>query len=98
MVWKSASLIPREAWSRYLEGSKDLIGDWKDLKCGNYNKVTKKCGGVRPSVLALTRVNLGSGYLSPLFTRLRHMPGSAVAARIRSGCPVNEAARCGLAA
>ena len=27
-----------------LEGSKDLIADWKTLKCGNYNTVTKKCG------------------------------------------------------
>jgi urea transport system substrate-binding protein len=27
------------------EGSKDLVADWVTLKCGNYNKVTKKCGG-----------------------------------------------------
>jgi urea transport system substrate-binding protein len=33
------------AWSPYLEGSKDLFADWVTLKCGNYNKVTKKCGG-----------------------------------------------------
>jgi urea transport system substrate-binding protein len=26
------------------EGSKDLVADWVTLKCGNYNKVTKKCG------------------------------------------------------
>ena len=26
-------------------GSKDLDADWVSLKCGNYNKVTKKCGG-----------------------------------------------------
>ena len=45
VVWKSATLIPGEAWSRYLEGSKDLIADWKVLKCGNYNSITKKCGG-----------------------------------------------------
>ena len=29
----------------YLPGSKDLDADWVTLKCGNYNTVTKKCGG-----------------------------------------------------
>jgi urea transport system substrate-binding protein len=38
-------LVPGAAWSPYLEGSKDLVADWVTLKCGNYNKVTKKCGG-----------------------------------------------------
>ncbi len=38
-------LVPGAAWSPYLEGSKDLEADWVKLKCGNYNKVTKKCGG-----------------------------------------------------
>jgi urea transport system substrate-binding protein len=37
--------VPGAAWSSYLEGSKDLVADWVTLKCGNYNKVTKKCGG-----------------------------------------------------
>ncbi|MFN3348857.1 urea ABC transporter substrate-binding protein [Pseudorhodoplanes sp.] len=45
IVWKTDGLIPGEAWSPHLEGSKDLIADWVNLKCGNYNKVTKKCGG-----------------------------------------------------
>jgi urea transport system substrate-binding protein len=44
VVWKTDSLVPGEAWSKYLEGSKDLVADWKTLKCGNYNTVTKKCG------------------------------------------------------
>ncbi len=44
VVWKTDGLVPGAAWSEHLEGSKDLIADWKDLKCGNYNKVTKKCG------------------------------------------------------
>ena len=41
----------RRAWCRatpgptYLPGSKDLEADWVTLKCGNYNTVTKKCGG-----------------------------------------------------
>ena len=44
VVWKSSGLVPGDAWSPYLEGSKDLIADWVTLKCGNYNKITKKCG------------------------------------------------------
>jgi urea transport system substrate-binding protein len=45
VVWKTEGLVAGEAWSPHLEGSKDLVADWVDLKCGNYNKVTKKCGG-----------------------------------------------------
>jgi urea transport system substrate-binding protein len=45
VVWNTPDLVPGAAWSPYLEGSKDLIADWVTLKCGNYNKVTKKCGG-----------------------------------------------------
>jgi urea transport system substrate-binding protein len=45
VVWKTPGLVPGAAWSPYLEGSKDLIADWVKLKCGNYNKVTNKCGG-----------------------------------------------------
>jgi len=44
VVWKTSGLVPGDAWSTHLPGSKDLIADWKTLKCGNYNKVTKKCG------------------------------------------------------
>jgi len=45
VVWKTKGLVPGAAWSAYLPGSKDLEADWVSLKCGNYNKVTKKCGG-----------------------------------------------------
>jgi urea transport system substrate-binding protein len=45
VVWKTEGLVPGAAWSPYLEGSKDLVADWVTLKCGNYNKVTQKCGG-----------------------------------------------------
>jgi urea transport system substrate-binding protein len=45
VVWKTPDLVPGDAWSKHLPGSKDLIADWKNLKCGNYNTVTKKCGG-----------------------------------------------------
>src|SRR5215471_14660137 len=44
VVWKTPGLVSGDAWSKYLPESKDLIGDWKDKKCGNYNTVTKKCG------------------------------------------------------
>jgi urea transport system substrate-binding protein len=44
VVWKTDGLVAGDAWSKFLPGSKDLIGDWKTLKCGNYNTVTKKCG------------------------------------------------------
>jgi urea transport system substrate-binding protein len=43
-VSQTDALVPGDAWSKFLDGSKDLIADWKTLKCGNYNTVTKKCG------------------------------------------------------
>ncbi|MEI2736971.1 MAG: urea ABC transporter substrate-binding protein [Rhodoblastus sp.] len=45
VVWKTDGLVPGDAWSKYLEGSKDLVGDWKDKKCGNWNVKSGKCGG-----------------------------------------------------
>jgi urea transport system substrate-binding protein len=45
VVWKTKGLVPGAAWSPYLEGSKDLIADWVDKKCGNWNVKTQKCGG-----------------------------------------------------
>ncbi|MGB7691818.1 MAG: urea ABC transporter substrate-binding protein [Pseudolabrys sp.] len=45
VVWKTQGLVPGDAWSDFLPGSKDLEADWVTLKCGNYNTVTKKCGG-----------------------------------------------------
>ena len=45
VVWKTDGLVPGDAWSKELDGSKDLVGDWVSLKCGNYNTKTKKCGG-----------------------------------------------------
>src|SRR6187551_3243378 len=45
VVWKTGGLVAGDAWSKELEGSKDLIGDWVKLKCGNYNTKTNKCGG-----------------------------------------------------
>jgi urea transport system substrate-binding protein len=44
VVWKTPGLVAGDAWSKELDGSKDLIGDWVTHKCGNYNVKTKKCG------------------------------------------------------
>jgi urea transport system substrate-binding protein len=43
-VWKTPGLVPGDAWSKELDGSKDLIGDWVSKKCGNFNTKTNKCG------------------------------------------------------
>jgi urea transport system substrate-binding protein len=45
VVWKTKGLVPGDAWSDFLPGSKDLKSDWVGMKCGNYNTVMKKCGG-----------------------------------------------------
>jgi len=46
IVWESAGTVVGDAWSDYLEGSKDLIADWRaPLSCGNYNVKTGKCSG-----------------------------------------------------
>ena len=45
VVWKTKDLVPGDAWSKHLDGSKDLIADWVEKKCGNFNVKTGKCGG-----------------------------------------------------
>jgi len=46
VVWESDDLVEGDAWSDFLEGSKDLTADWTDpIRCGNYNTVTKTCSG-----------------------------------------------------
>lgn len=45
-VWETSGLVPGDAWSDYLSGSKDIIADWRaPLSCGNYNVKTHKCSG-----------------------------------------------------
>ncbi len=44
-VWQTDGLVPGDAWSDFLPGSKDIEADWVTLKCGNYNTATKKCSG-----------------------------------------------------
>jgi urea transport system substrate-binding protein len=46
IVWQSAGTVVGDEWSDYLEGSKDLIADWRvPLYCGNYNVKTGQCSG-----------------------------------------------------
>lgn len=46
VVWETETVVEGDAWSDYLEGSKDLIADWTaPITCGNYNTVTKRCSG-----------------------------------------------------
>ncbi|MEM9471115.1 MAG: urea ABC transporter substrate-binding protein [Pseudomonadota bacterium] len=45
-VWETSGLVVGDAWSDYLDGSKDLISDWRaPMSCGNYNVKIGKCGG-----------------------------------------------------
>jgi urea transport system substrate-binding protein len=46
VVWQTDEEVPGDAWSDYLEGSKDIIADWTPpISCGNYNTKTKDCSG-----------------------------------------------------
>ncbi|UTW04404.1 urea ABC transporter substrate-binding protein [Amphritea atlantica] len=46
VVWETEGVVPGDAWSDFLPGSKDLIADWTaPTACGNYNTVTKTCSG-----------------------------------------------------
>ena len=44
-VVSKTGLVAGDAWSKELDGSKDLIGDWVEKKCGNFNVKTGKCAG-----------------------------------------------------
>jgi urea transport system substrate-binding protein len=49
-VWKTEGTVPGDAWTDFLDGSKDVEADWTGAatggtKCGNYNKATKVCSG-----------------------------------------------------
>ncbi|MQT11594.1 urea ABC transporter substrate-binding protein [Rhizobiales bacterium Sp-1] len=46
IVSQTPGLLVAQEWSPYLEGSKDLIADWRHpMNCGNFNVKTGKCGG-----------------------------------------------------
>ncbi len=44
VVWQTKDLVPGDAWTDFLDGSKDLDADWVGKKCGNFNTKTGKCG------------------------------------------------------
>jgi urea transport system substrate-binding protein len=45
VVWQTKGLVAGDAWSDFLDGSKDLEADWVGKKCGNFNTKTNTCGG-----------------------------------------------------
>ncbi len=46
IVSQTPGLVVGDEWSDFLDGSKDLISDWRaPLSCGNFNTKTGKCGG-----------------------------------------------------
>jgi urea transport system substrate-binding protein len=46
VVWETPSTVAGDAWSDYLEGSRDLISDWRPpMECGNYNVEEGRCMG-----------------------------------------------------
>ncbi len=48
VVWQTDGEVAGDAWSDYLEGSKDLTADWTPpINCGNYNVKTKTCLGAQ---------------------------------------------------
>jgi urea transport system substrate-binding protein len=44
VVWQTKDLVAGDAWTDHLPGSKDLDADWVTRKCGNWNRVTNRCG------------------------------------------------------
>ncbi|MDJ0880544.1 MAG: urea ABC transporter substrate-binding protein [Gammaproteobacteria bacterium] len=45
-VWQTSGMVPGDAWSDFLPGSKDIYASWRaPLNCGNYNVKTSKCSG-----------------------------------------------------
>ena len=46
VVWQTEAEVEGDAWSDFLECSKDIIADWTPpISCGNFNTVTKTCSG-----------------------------------------------------
>lgn len=46
IVWATDAEVEGDAWTDFLPESKNLISDWTaPINCGNYNTVTKSCGG-----------------------------------------------------
>lgn len=44
VVWETDGEVAGDAWSDYLDSSKDLVADWSEgIKCSNYDTKTKAC-------------------------------------------------------
>jgi len=53
VVWQTDEEVPGDAWSDYLEGSRELIADWTDpIRCGNFNTRTQTCLGTGATTAA----------------------------------------------
>ncbi len=49
VVSETGDTVPGDAWSDYLDGSRDLVADWSEpVRCGNFNKETNTCVGSSP--------------------------------------------------
>lgn len=47
VVWQSPALIEADAWSDYIEGTRDLVADWtQPISCGRFNTETHSCEGM----------------------------------------------------
>lgn len=46
VVWETPGTVRGDAWSDYLESSKNIMSDWSaPMSCGNYDVTTGKCSG-----------------------------------------------------
>lgn len=49
VIWETDDVVPGDAWSDYVDESKNLIADWTSpINCGDYNTKTKTCGQKAP--------------------------------------------------
>lgn len=50
IVWQSRDLVPGDAWSDYLDVSRELIADWRaPVSCGAFNQVSQTCVRIPPA-------------------------------------------------
>ncbi|KHM50571.1 branched-chain amino acid ABC transporter substrate-binding protein [Pseudoalteromonas distincta] len=48
VVWETPGTVRGDAWSDYLESSKNIMSDWSaPMSCGNYDVVAGKCSGAK---------------------------------------------------
>jgi len=64
--------VPGDAWSKELDASKDLVGDWVDKKCGNYNTRPTSAVASSASSMSWEAAVLRRSATSGDLTRMRH--------------------------